>query len=177
MIHKEYMANYEKENLRQIRLKINRKTEPELLEWMEQQENIQGYIKDLIQKDMEEKKKDLAARIRIENRMLMQLDPIQLRFSIEKFRDKNINDRGYQKELINTFIKAVYVFDDRLKIVVNRGSGDDIEIPFEEIAASEGEESTASCVRTNANKPYQTVPVRTPPIMILPYGIVIVVSY
>ena len=58
MIHKEYMANYEKENLRQIRLKINRKTEPELLEWMEQQENIQGYIKDLIQKDMEEKKKD-----------------------------------------------------------------------------------------------------------------------
>lgn len=127
--------------------------------------------------ELEEKKKDLAARIRIENRMLMQLDSNQLRFSIEKFRDKNINDRGYQKELINTFIKAVYVFDDRLKIVVNRGSGDDIEIPFEEIAASEGEESTASCVRTNANKPYQTVPVRTPPIMILPYGIVIVVSY
>ena len=47
-----YMANYEKENLRQIRLKINRKTEPELLEWIEKQENIQGYIKRLIMEDM-----------------------------------------------------------------------------------------------------------------------------
>ena len=49
----EYMKNYEKENLRQIRLKINRKTEPELLEWIEQQANIQGYIKRLIRDDME----------------------------------------------------------------------------------------------------------------------------
>ena len=48
----EYMKNYEKENLRQIRLKINRKTEPELLEWIEKQENIQGYIKRLILQDM-----------------------------------------------------------------------------------------------------------------------------
>lgn len=52
----EYLAKYEKENLRQIRLKINRKTEPELLAWIEEQENIQGYIKGLIKKDMEEKK-------------------------------------------------------------------------------------------------------------------------
>ena len=49
----EYLARYEKENIRQIRLKINRKTEPELLEWIEQQANIQGYIKRLIRDDME----------------------------------------------------------------------------------------------------------------------------
>ena len=54
-----YLNNYEKENLRQIRLKINRKTEPELLEWIEKQDNIQGYIKRLIQEDMDrEKEKD-----------------------------------------------------------------------------------------------------------------------
>ena len=52
----EYMANYEKENLRQIRLKINRKTEPDLIEWIEKQENIQGYIKRLIMDDMEKEK-------------------------------------------------------------------------------------------------------------------------
>ena len=56
MAQTEYMANYEKENLRQIRLKINRKTEPDLLDWIEEQENIQGYIKELIMRDMEEKK-------------------------------------------------------------------------------------------------------------------------
>ena len=54
MANTEYLANYEKENLRQIRLKINRKTEPELLAWIEKQENIQGYIKELIRKDMEQ---------------------------------------------------------------------------------------------------------------------------
>jgi DNA invertase Pin-like site-specific DNA recombinase len=127
--------------------------------------------------ELEEKKKDLAARIRIESRMLMDLNPDQLRFSIERFRDKNINDLGYQKELINTFVKAIYVYDDRLKIVFNRGPGDEAEIPFEEIAAFEGDGEEASCVRINEDKAYQTVPVRTPPIMIQPYGIVIVVSY
>ena len=59
MANMEYLNNYEKENLRQIRLKINRKTEPELLEWIEKQDNIQGYIKRLILEDMDrEKEKD-----------------------------------------------------------------------------------------------------------------------
>lgn len=48
----EYMAAYERDNLRQVKFKINRKTEPELLEWVEKQENIQGYIKRLILEDM-----------------------------------------------------------------------------------------------------------------------------
>lgn len=56
----EYMKNYEKENLRQIRLKINRKTEPELLEWIEKQDNIQGYIKKIIMEDMKMKKYEVA---------------------------------------------------------------------------------------------------------------------
>ena len=55
MANMEYLNQYEKENIRQIKLKINRKTEPELLEWVEKQENIQGYIKQLIRKGMPEK--------------------------------------------------------------------------------------------------------------------------
>ena len=55
MAQTEYMANYEKENLRQIRLKINRKTEPDLLAWVEKQENVQGYIKQLIRREMPQK--------------------------------------------------------------------------------------------------------------------------
>ena len=54
MANTEYLAQYEKENLRQIRLKINRKTEPELLAWIEKQKNIQGYIKQLIRREMPE---------------------------------------------------------------------------------------------------------------------------
>ena len=59
MAQTEYMANYEKENLRQIRLKINRKTEPDLLAWVEKQENVQGYIKRLILQDMKIKGKQI----------------------------------------------------------------------------------------------------------------------
>ena len=58
MANTEYLAQYEKENLRQIRLKINRKTEPELLAWIEKQDNIQGYIKRLIMEDMEKGKEN-----------------------------------------------------------------------------------------------------------------------
>ena len=56
MANMEYLNRYEKENLRQIRLKINRKTEPELLEWIEKHENIQGYIKRVILEDMKRMK-------------------------------------------------------------------------------------------------------------------------
>ena len=56
MANKEYLNRYEKENIRQIRFKINRKTEPELLEWIEKKENIQGYIKRLILEDMKHMK-------------------------------------------------------------------------------------------------------------------------
>ena len=62
MKNEEYMANYEKENLRQIRLKINRKTEPEMLEWIEKQDNIQGYIKGLIMNDMKTEGKKMASK-------------------------------------------------------------------------------------------------------------------
>ena len=59
MANMEYLNQYEKENIRQIRLKINRKTEPELLEWIEKHGNIQGYIKQLIMEDMKrENEKD-----------------------------------------------------------------------------------------------------------------------
>lgn len=56
MANMEYFNKYEKDKLRQIRLKINRKTEPELLEWIEKHDNIQGYIKRLILEDMKHMK-------------------------------------------------------------------------------------------------------------------------
>ncbi len=64
------------------------------------------------------KKMGLAERLNIEKSMLRELDSSHLRFALECFRDKNINKRKYQKELINTFIKAIYVYDGSLKIVL-----------------------------------------------------------
>lgn len=49
----EKIQEYIKKNMRQFMVKINRVTEPELLEWLESQPNKQGYIKELILADME----------------------------------------------------------------------------------------------------------------------------
>lgn len=57
---KAYDENYQKQNIRQIRLSMNRKTEPEILEWLEKKENIQGYIKKIIREDMMMKKFEVA---------------------------------------------------------------------------------------------------------------------
>lgn len=53
----DYQNKYREENVREFRLKINRLTEPELLEWMSSQENFQGYLKRLIREDMWKGKK------------------------------------------------------------------------------------------------------------------------
>lgn len=52
----EATQRYQDKNMRKILLKINRKTEPEILEQIEKQENMQGYIKRLILEDIERNK-------------------------------------------------------------------------------------------------------------------------
>ncbi len=44
------------QKIKQVILKFNTETEPDLLEYLQKQERIQTYIKQLIKKDMEEQK-------------------------------------------------------------------------------------------------------------------------
>lgn len=53
-----YVQQYIKDNIRQIRFTLNQKTEKDLIEWMDQQTNKQGYIKALIRADMARQKKE-----------------------------------------------------------------------------------------------------------------------
>ena len=43
---------YEKVNIRLIKVRLNRKTEPELIKWVESKDSMQGYIIDLIRADI-----------------------------------------------------------------------------------------------------------------------------
>lgn len=43
---------YNKHNVKQIKLNLNRKTDADVIEALEACGNIQGYIKDLIRKDL-----------------------------------------------------------------------------------------------------------------------------
>lgn len=43
---------YDKENTIQVRFKLNKKTDADIIEHLQTVENKQGYLKDLIRKDM-----------------------------------------------------------------------------------------------------------------------------
>ena len=43
---------YDRENTRRVNLKLNKKTDDDIIRHLEAQENIQGYLKRLIREDM-----------------------------------------------------------------------------------------------------------------------------
>lgn len=49
---REAIARYDAKATKQIHLKLNIKTDADILEHLEKQKSIQGYIKDLIRKDI-----------------------------------------------------------------------------------------------------------------------------
>ena len=49
---KKASARYDAKNTKSVKLKLNKKTDRDILSWLDQQENKQGYIKGLIRKDM-----------------------------------------------------------------------------------------------------------------------------
>lgn len=62
----------------------------------------------------------------------IQLTRDYIQFFLERFRDADHNDRTNQKRMIDTFINAVYVFDDRITIAFNY-SGDNNTITISDI--------------------------------------------
>ena len=47
------IKKYDAANTKQVHLKLNKKSDARLIEWLEKQDNVQGYIKRLIREDME----------------------------------------------------------------------------------------------------------------------------
>lgn len=52
----QYSMKYDRNNTQRISLKLNLKTDADILEKLDSVENKQGYIKDLIRKDIENSK-------------------------------------------------------------------------------------------------------------------------
>lgn len=51
-------AKYDKVNTKQVAIKLNRTTDADILAHLAEQSNVQGYIKQLIRKDMAARKID-----------------------------------------------------------------------------------------------------------------------
>lgn len=127
--------------------------------------------------ELEELKARLISEIEQEKKFFKRIDPERIRFSIEYYRDKNLDKKEYIRELLATFIKAIYLFDDHLKIVLNNGFGDDIEIPLSDMQADLcGTDFGVADVRINDTKPHQNSIIRTT-VAFRNYGIIVVVPY
>ena len=49
---RQYRIDYVRQNQRQFMLKVNRKIDPDMVDWLESKENVQAYLKELIRADM-----------------------------------------------------------------------------------------------------------------------------
>lgn len=97
--------------------------------------------------ELEAQKKELQQSIRFEQAALKTLSADQIRFAIEKYRDAHLDDTEYQRDLIRTFIKAVYCYDDHYRIVISRGQEDNIDVSFATVSDVETQDSVV-CIKS-----------------------------
>ncbi len=84
-----------------------------------------GIFNETTQARMEElaaARKELEQAIRLEELANKLPSTDEVRFWLYELRSGDLEDRQYQRRLIMTFIKAVYVYDDRLRIQFNYGT-------------------------------------------------------
>lgn len=107
--------------------------------------------------ELETQRKELERSIAAEKAALKPVSVDEMRFILEECRDRNIDTLEYQKELIQLFIQAIYVYDDHLKIVVNNKKGGGLIIPFGDIdAIDDGAAKCSSNVRLAVPNSYHT---------------------
>ena len=85
---------------------------------------------------LEERKNDLSVQIIKEEMAKPTLTKEQIIFWIERFRKLNINHLDHRRRLIDSFVNAIYLYDDKMIITFNYKDGAKT-IPFEEIEKSE----------------------------------------
>lgn len=82
-------------------------------------------------KELEVERRELKRQIAEEEKVLIPFDRSDVIAYFYSFRDGDVNDKRYQATLFDSFLSAVYVYDDTLKIVFDFTKGTDtIEVPL-----------------------------------------------
>lgn len=83
-------------------------------------------------KELEAERTKLRYKIADEKSNTVELSKDDIVAGLMMFRDGDINDQTFRMKLFDTFIKAVYIFDDNLKIVFSfSGDKNTISVPLE----------------------------------------------
>lgn len=86
--------------------------------------------------ELEALKAELEAAIAQEKMGKVTLTKEQIVFWISQFKDGNVGDPAYQKKIIDIFVNAVYVYDDKLVLLYNYKDGA-MTVKLEELEGSD----------------------------------------
>ena len=92
---------------------------------------------------LEAQQKELEIRIAEEKIARPRLSENQVRFWLTRFRKLDPNVKSHRETLINTFVNAVYLYDEKVLIIFNYKDGTKT-ITFDEIAAKDAPEGNGS---------------------------------
>ena len=92
---------------------------------------------------LEAQQKELEVRIAEEKIARPRLSENQIRFWLTRFRKLDPNVKSHRETLINTFVNAIYLYDEKVLITFNYKDGTKT-ITFDEIAAKDAPEGNGS---------------------------------
>jgi DNA invertase Pin-like site-specific DNA recombinase len=117
----------------------------------------QGIITDTTKErllELERRKQSLEMEITLSKQALMDVDEDMIRFWLEEWRKGDYDDLEFRKQLIDIFLNAVYLYDDKLRILFNYSDrNSEVAMSLEEI--DEIEVTADACVRIDAPKLHQ----------------------
>ena len=103
-------------------------------------------------------KQTLQGQIALEKQGLFLVDRIHVLHFLETVRDSNPANPDFQHRIIRDFVRAVYLYDDHFKLVVDfTGKNVSYEYPMPKTEKDDNDAVTTDCARVciKANEPRQ----------------------
>ena len=95
--------------------------------------------------ELESEKRRLTAAIQAEEEMMENITPDQVRFFLERFRSGDAESLDWQRQLIRTFVQAIYLYDDYMTIGFSYDPTGERRIDFDALeSADEGSDEFSS---------------------------------
>lgn len=93
---------------------------------------------------LEEEKSNLTIKIKLEKDNIIKVSKEDIITGLSMFRDGDLNDKNYIAKLFDTFLVAVYLYDNDMKIVFSfTGKNNTVNLPFDISKLEKAENNTA----------------------------------
>ena len=113
--------------------------------------------------ELEAEQREVLSSLLAEKRSIPDVTRDHVQFFFESFRNGDVNSMKYQKTLIKHFLRAVYLYDDHIKITFDYDDSDTgVEIPLEDSSAESSEDTS---VLIDSLGVYHTFLIRTPAVL------------